>query len=68
MVIAPDGFADINSFEAVQAEFKTVRQLFGFEGQLEANTTIRKVVNRAMMHCLALKQNPSGVVSPRPLR
>ena len=64
IVLAPDRFTDVNSFEIVEAKIERVRQFLSFEGKLNTKAETCKIVNSAMVHGLILNQDLSGVVRP----
>jgi len=64
IVLAPDRFTDVNSFEIVEAKIERVRQFVSFEGKLNTKAETCKIVNSAMVHGLILNQDLSGVVRP----
>ena len=64
IVLAPDRFTDVNSFEIVEAKIERVRQFLSFEGKLNTKAETCKIVNSAMVHGLILNQDLGGVVRP----
>jgi len=68
VVLAPDGFANVNRLEVVQTEFEPIRQLLGYESKLDANTDAGEIVDGAMVNGRAVNQDPRRMVSPGALR
>ena len=64
VVLAPDRLADVNGMEIVEAEIESVRQLFGFEGKLDAKAKTRNIVNQTRVDALILNHDLCGMVSP----
>jgi hypothetical protein len=63
VVLSPNGSANVNCLEAVQAKFELIRQSFGFEGKFDTDASTREIVNSAMVNDRAVNQDPSRVVS-----